>query len=138
MISKHVVFSAVFGTILAAAGLPSSVRGEDQDPAALGKALAQATVSLEQGLKASEREGKPVSAKFEIEHGALQLSVYTEKGGKFSEVIVDHKSGAIAKSEAITDGEDLKHAKAQIQSMSKASTSLEKAVQEAVRENSGF
>ncbi|HKA40356.1 MAG TPA: hypothetical protein VKF40_00060 [Burkholderiales bacterium] len=138
MISKHVVFSAVFGTFLAAAGLPSSVMGEDQDPAALGKALSQATVSLEQGLKASEREGKPISAKFEIEHGALQLSVYTEKGGKFSEVIVDHKSGSIKKSEVITDADDLKHAKVQSQAMAKAPSSLEKAVQAAVKDNGGF
>src|SRR5262245_14519535 len=138
MISKHVVLSAVIGAILAATGLPSSVRGEDQDPAALGKALSQATVSLEQGLKASEHEGKPISAKFEIEHGALQLSVYTEKAGKFSEVIVDHKSGNIKKSEVITDAEDLKHAKVQSQSMAKAASSLEKVVQNAVKENNGF
>jgi len=138
MISKYVAFSAVIGAILAATGLPSSVRGEDQDPVALGKALAQATVSLEQGLKASEREGKPISAKFEIEHGALQLSVYTEKGGKFSEVIVDHKSGSITKSEVITDAEDLKHAKVQSQAMAKVPSSLEKVVQDAVKENNGF
>jgi len=138
MIRKHVVFSAIIGSILATASLPSSVRAEDQDPVALGKALSQATVSLEQGLKASEREGKPISAKFEIEHGALQLSVYTDKAGKFSEVIVDHKSGSIKKAEAITDAEDLKHAKVQSQAMAKAPSSLEKVVQGAVKDNGGF
>jgi hypothetical protein len=56
-------------------------------------ALPEATVSLEQGLTVSEREGKPVSGKFEIEDGMLQLSVYTARGGTFSEMILDHKSG---------------------------------------------
>jgi len=61
------------------------------------------SVSLDQGLKASEREGKPISGKFEIADGALQLSVYTMKGDQFAEVIVDHKSGSVKKSEPITD-----------------------------------
>ena len=134
--TRSLAVTLAVGNILAALASPS--RSEDQNPAALAKALPQATVSLEQGLKASEREGKPISAKFEIEHGALQLSVYTEKGGKFSEVVVDHKTGTIKKSEVITDGEDLKHAKVQSQAMSKSMSSLEKVVQDAVRENSGF
>jgi hypothetical protein len=50
---------------------------------------------LDQGLKASEREGKPISGKYEIADGALQLSVYTIKGNQLSEVIDDHKTGAI-------------------------------------------
>src|ERR1700724_4906195 len=70
---------------------------EADDPKALAAALKDATATLQGGLKASEREGTPISAKFEIEDGKLQLSVYTMKGDKFSEVIVDHKSGAIKK-----------------------------------------
>src|SRR5690242_9694338 len=77
-----------------------------EDAAALIKALPDATVSLEQGLTASEREGKPISGKFEIEDGALQLSVYMVKDGKFTEVIVDHKSAVIKKAEPITKEED--------------------------------
>jgi hypothetical protein len=57
-----------------------------EDAAALAKALPETTVSLEQGLTTSEREGKPISGKFEIEDGALQLSVYTAKDGKFGHV----------------------------------------------------
>ena len=135
---KHLAFAVIAGAIFSATALPSPSNAEDQDPAALAKALPQAIVSLEQGIKASEREGKPISAKFEIEHGALQLSVYTDKAGKYSEVVVDHKSGVIKKSEPITDGEDLKHAKVQTQALSKASSSLGKVVQDAVKENSGF
>ena len=59
---------------------------------------------LDQGFKASEGEGKPISGKFEVnDDGALQLSVYTMKGDQFAEVIVDHKSGSIKKSEPITN-----------------------------------
>lgn len=39
---------------------------------------------------ASESEGQPISGKFEVEDGKLQLAVYTAKDGKFFEVIVDH------------------------------------------------
>jgi len=43
-------------------------------------------VSLDAGMEASESEGKPLSGKFELEDGNPQLSVYTEKASKFSEV----------------------------------------------------
>ena len=32
-----------------------------------------------------------------MEHGKLQLSVYTMKGQQFSEVIVDHTTGRVAR-----------------------------------------
>jgi len=121
--------------ILAVVALPS--RAED-NPGALAKALSEASVSLDQGLKASAREGKPISGKYEIEEGALQLSVYTMKGGQFSEVIVDHKSGSIKKAEKITDSDDLKNAQEQSQAMADAKVSLEKAVDDAVKANSGY
>src|SRR5438552_1779305 len=53
----------------AAALLGGTVYAADEDDkvdaAALAKALPSATVSLEQGLKAGEAKGKPISAKFE-------------------------------------------------------------------------
>src|SRR5437899_2219114 len=64
-------------------------QGQPKGDTELAKAVSGATVSLAKGLAASAREGKPISAKFELEHGVLQLSVYTAKGGKFSEAIVD-------------------------------------------------
>jgi hypothetical protein len=79
----------------------------------LAEALDSAKVSLQQGFTASEREGQPISGKFEIDGGKLQLSVYSAKEGKFFEVIIDHVTGNIAKVEPITEGEDLTHAKAQ-------------------------
>lgn len=123
--------------LLATAGL-SWAEEEKQDAAAVAKALTGASVPLEQGLKASEREGKPISGKYELEDGALQLSVYTAKGDRFSEVIVDHRSGAVRKAEAITEGDDLKEAKEQSQVMAKAKVPLEKAVDAAVKANAGY
>ena len=72
------------------------------------------------------------------EDGALQLSVYTMKGGQFAEVIVDHKADSIKKSEPITDAGDLKDAKEQGEAMGKAKQSLGAAVVSAVKANSGF
>ena len=70
------------------------MRAEDTDPAALAKALKDTTVTLQDGLKASEPEGKPISGKFEIDDGKLELSVYTMKNDDFAEVVVDPTTGA--------------------------------------------
>jgi hypothetical protein len=104
----------------------------EEDDAALIKAVSSAEVTLQKGLTASQREGRPISAKFEIENGKLQLSVYTEKNGKFFEVIVDQMKGSIAKTEPITEGDDLADAKSQSAAMSNAKTDLKSAVDKAV------
>jgi hypothetical protein len=111
---------------------------DDKQHAELAKALKDAKVSLQRGLTASAKEGKPISAKYEVEDGKLQLSVYTMKGDKFSEVIVDHKAGKVAKAEAISGGDDLAAAKAQSEAMAKAKRSLEAAANEAAKENQGY
>ena len=112
---------------------------QDKEHAELAKALKDAKIPLQRGLTASAKEGKPISAKYEVEDGKLQLSVYTMKGGdKFSEVIVDHKTGKVAKAEPITKGDDLAHAKAQSEAMAKAKRSLDAAASEAVKENKGY
>jgi hypothetical protein len=113
-------------------------KSDDAEHAELAKALGDAKISLQRGLTASTREGKPISAKYEMEHGKLQLSVYTMKGDKFSEVIVDHKTGKVAKAEPITGGDDLTAAKAQREAMAKAKRSLDAAASEAVKENKGY
>jgi uncharacterized membrane protein YkoI len=110
----------------------------NKEHAELAKALGSAKVSLGAGLTASASEGKPISAKFEIEDGKLQLSVYAEKDGKFSEVVVDHQSGTVVKGEAITEGEDFTAAKSQSAAMLNAKGSLTQAVAKAVAQNSGY
>ena len=117
---------------------PAAWASDEKEHAELAKALKDAKIPLQRGLTASAKEGKPISAKYEVEDGKLQLSVYTMKGDKFSEVIVDHKTGKVAKTEPITSGEDLTHAKAQGEAMAKAKRSLEAAAAAAAKENNGF
>jgi hypothetical protein len=105
---------------------------------ALADAVKTAKVSLVAGLKASETEGTPISAKFEIEDGKLQLSVYTSKAGKFFEVVVDHETGKLTKVTPITEGEDLEHATAQADALAKARGSLRDAVTRAEKSNVGY
>ena len=111
---------------------------DDKERAELAKAMKDAKVPLAQGVSASAKEGKPISGKYEVEDGKLQLSVYTMKGDKFSEVIVDHKTGKVAKAEVITKDDDLKYAKAQSQAMAKAKRSLAAAASDAVKANAGY
>lgn len=134
---QNLIFSIAAAAALLFAGLSSRAE-EEMNPAAMAKALPEASVLLDQGLKASARDGTPISGKYEIEHGALQLSVYTMKGAQFSEVIVDHKSGAIKKSEPVTDADDMKAAQAQSAAMAKAKLTLDAAVGNAVKANAGY
>jgi len=103
---------------------PALAIGLDEEQAILANTLSNAKVSLQQGFMASEREGQPISGKFEVDNGKLQLSVYTAKERKFFEVIVDHMTGNVAKVEPITEGEDLTHAKAQKAAMERAKVKL--------------
>jgi hypothetical protein len=43
----------------------------------LAEAMEDTTVTLQQGVTAAASVGRPISAKFEIEDGRLQLSIYT-------------------------------------------------------------
>jgi len=123
---------------LFAASLVYGQPHDDKERAELVSAMKDAKVSLQQGVNASGKEGKPISGKYEVEDGKLQLSVYTMKGDKFSEVIVDHKTGKVAKAEPITKDDDLKAAKGQSEAMAKAKRSLDAAASEAVKANAGF
>jgi hypothetical protein len=111
----------------------------DKDKAELAPVVGGSKITLEQGLAASKKNGKPVSAKFEIENGKPQLSVYTVKdGSKYYEVIVDQTSGEIARAEPITSGDDLAEAKKQSDGMFRATRELREAVKEAKRDNPGY
>lgn len=113
------------------------IYAQDRSDHLLIKGVTESKVTLQQGLTAAAQQGRPISAKFEVEDGKLQLSVYTAKDGKFSEVIVDHTTGNIAKTESITEGEDLTEAKAQNTAMGKAKTDLKAAVDKAAAVTSG-
>jgi hypothetical protein len=134
---QNSIFSIAAAAALLMAGLPSWA-GDGMNPAALAKALQQASLPLEKALKVSWREGKPVSAKYEIENGALQLSIYTLKGDRFSELIVDHTSGAAANDAWITDSADMKAAQAQAAAMAKAKVTLDVVTANAVQGHPGY
>jgi hypothetical protein len=138
MKTGSVLFPLLGSLVLFGSGLGWAAEPDDKEQAELAQALKGAKVSLKQGLVASESKGKPISGKFEVEDGQLHLSVYTAKGGAFSEVLVDPKSGRVAKAEAIEAGEDLTAAKAQADAMAKAKTPLGAAVDAAVKKNKGF
>ena len=123
--------AACWGTTLAA-------QEEEGGRGALAKAVMGAPVSLERGLAASASHGQPISAKFEMEEGKLQLSVYTVKDGKFFEVVVDHNTGKVVKAEPIAAGEDYSAAQSQSAAMAKAKVSLRAAVEKALRDNAGY
>lgn len=103
-------------------GLPA--HAEDEASPALAAAMKNVPTTLEKGLQASEQAGKPISAKFEVEDGKLQLSIYTMKPGDFTEVIVAPDNGSVKSAEKITDADDLKAATAQKAAMDKTTLSL--------------
>jgi uncharacterized membrane protein YkoI len=115
----------------------SAFSADEHEQQALMKSIGDAKVTLQQGLTAAEAQGQPISGKFEVEDGKLQLSVYTAKDGKFFEVVVDFVGGKITKTEPITEGEDLTAAKAQSAAMTKAKSTLKTAVDKALSQAAG-
>ena len=134
--SVSYVLAVTVATFVSVGGVSGA--DSDKEHAELAKALAAAKVSLGRGLAAAATAGKPISAKYEAEDGKLQLSVYTEKDFKFGEAVVDHVTGKVAKTEPITEGDDLSAAKSQSEAMAKAKVSLSAAVSKAVKANAGF
>ena len=119
----------------------SPVSGETASAAnreALAKELRGAWLPLESGITLSRSEGMPISAKYEIDGGTFQLSVYTVNGDHVSEVVVDYSVGTIAKVETLRDSEDLEAADDQKQAMASATRSLDAATADAVQTNPGY
>ena len=137
MISKAVPFIVLIATSGLWGAVGATARGEESNPAALAAAMKNATATLQGGLRASEAQGTPISAKFEIEDGKLQLSVYTMKGNDFMEVVADPNTGAVAKAEKITEADDLKEATEQKAAMAKAKVPLLTSAETAVKANAG-
>jgi hypothetical protein len=133
---RNIAAAIVAGLLAAPAWVIAEEEAKDRDE--LAQAMSDAKVTLERGVSASVVEGVPVSAKYEVENGKLQLSVYTMKKDGFSEVIVDHQTGEVAKAEPITSGEDLAAAKEQKQAMAKAKGSLAVATTDATKKNPGY
>ena len=128
--------------VVASFALVAGASAEDyaiKDTDAFSKALAAASVVLDQCIKATAALGTPISAKFELdEKGVIQLSVYTAKGTQFSEVTVDVKTGKANPAEVITDAGDLASAKSENDAMAKAKLTLEQAAAKAATDNAGY
>ena len=129
-------------TALAAAAIlvigELSASAEDETNPNFAKAVSEATVSLDDGLKTSQREGKAISGKYEMQDGTLQLSISVVKGDGFNEIIIDAKAGSIKSAEPITDPDDIEEAKEQQERLAHARVSLDQAVTAAVRDNNGY
>lgn len=95
-------------------------------------------VALADAMQTASASGTPISARYEFEDGKLKLSVFVEKAGAFSELFFDHMTGKVAQVDKITDGDDLKDAKAQSKAFAKAKQSLASAVAKALAANPGY
>ena len=111
---------------------------EDASQEALIKLLDTAKINLQQGLAASEQQGQPISAKFEVDDGKLQLSVYTAKEGKFFEVLVNYVTGKVLRAEPIAEGDDLSAAMEQNEAMANAKTSLQAVVDKTIAQSANI
>jgi hypothetical protein len=72
-------------------------RAEKPDPAAFWVAIGGTTAPIERTIVFSEPQGKPISATFELQNGALQLSVYTKTADGFAVVLVQPNTAAICR-----------------------------------------
>lgn len=131
---RLVVLVAVVG-LSGAGAVPAW--SQDEDAAAMAAALSDTKFTLQDGLKAGEREGQPISAQFEIDDGKLRLSIYAIKGDDLTEIVADPKTGAIVRSQKITDSDELSDAQDQKAAMAKAKVSLLSAADAAVKDNAG-
>jgi hypothetical protein len=136
MSKNNFIIALVFAGVCVSATLP--VRAEETDKAQLAQSLLTASVSLDQGFKNSEVQGKPISGKYEIVGNDVKLSVFVTRGGKFFELIVDHLTGFVKNIKLIRDNNDLETVSMQNQSMRSAKVSLDKAVRDAVSDNPGY
>jgi len=99
MTSRTIPVIVLVATIGVWSAVGVAARAEEGDTAALAAAMKNATATLQRGLRASEVQATPISAKFEIEGEKLQLKIYTIKGDDFMEVVADPKTGAMPRRE---------------------------------------
>jgi hypothetical protein len=136
MVGKRLLIAAAATTTLIFTALSTS-RADEEFWAAVMRELPEASVSLDQALKTSEQEGKPISAEYDVEDGDLQISVYVAKDGHFGEVIVHPKTGMINMMKPLTVPREVNEAQAQSAALSKAKLPLTVALAIAVASNNG-
>jgi len=137
MTKRAVLLASLFAAVNFWSTVGGTAGAEESDTAALAAAMKTAKGTLHRALIASQAHGTPISAKFEIEDGKLQFSIYTMKGNDFMEIVADAKTGTIARIEEITDAMDLNQAMEQKAAMAKANVPLLTAAEAAVTANAG-
>ena len=82
--AKRSVAAILWVALMALPGLQATAAGEDeQSTTAVIARLKESKISLADGIRQSEKQyGPAISAKFELEDGALNLSVYNAKEGR--------------------------------------------------------
>ena len=125
--------------VLVVVGFSSTAMAEDiQDHAALAVALEHVKSTLEDGLRAGQRIGKPISAKFALEHGTIQLSIWVTGEVGFAEFIVYPAIRTFSSNFDFRDPDKLEVARERKLVMDKATVSLLTATADAVKANHGF
>jgi len=128
-----------FAAFSATAALADSDYEYGKQMPALIKAMPKAKVPLAQGIKTAEQGGHAISSQYEVDpDDGYQLSVFVNKGAEIDEVIVDYATGAIKSSNKLTDPDDIKDAKKQVDAMAKAKKTLADVTAAAVTANPGY
>lgn len=138
--TKAVPFVLCLLSVNLALPLEVAAGDADSDRTELAKALVDGKVSLRRALfnTIDAGKGRPISARYEVEAGELELSVDVEREGQFNELIFDHKYGVLERAQPITEGAELAAAKAETEAMAKAHLKLADAVGRAEAANKGF
>jgi uncharacterized membrane protein YkoI len=123
--------------------LPATAAGGDQSAQALIARLKDSKISLADGIRQSEKQyGLAISAKFELEDGALNLSIYNAKEGRSKDAehnVLSEAAGDAAKSpwtpkmEVFADKEHLTRAAMHLTLVQTSKLSLAEAVQKAAK-----
>ena len=137
MATRAVLLASLIAAINSWSAVGGTAQAEESDTAALAAAMKTAKATLHRALIASKAHGAPISAKFEIEYGKLQLSIYTMKDNDFMKIVINAKTGTISGVEQITDAMDLNQAMEQKAAMAKANVPLLTAAEAAVNANAG-
>jgi len=103
----------------------------------LATAMKNVRGTLEDALKASERLGKPISAKFAVERGVVYLAISIAKNDSFSEVILYPTIRMITEIVEVIDAAELKIAVERKVAVERASMSLLSAAENALKANDG-
>jgi hypothetical protein len=128
-----------FALLVVVVGYSSAATAEDiADSAALAAALEHVKGTLENGLNVSERIGKPISAKFALEDGTLQLSLWIAREDGFAKIILYPAIRSVAENFDFRDPDKLKVATAQKLAIEKATVSLLSPTENAVKANHGL